>query len=75
MSRSFHLGMDIAGALRNGDLGAFHTDQGRKLSRREAKKWLEYELAMGKKLIPLCDPCDCPNFDAKGGGCPGHESC
>lgn len=73
MSRSYHLGLDVAGAIRNRHFGGFHDDQGRPFSKRRAEKELQYLLVKGVKMIPLCDPCDCPNFDNET-GCPGHES-
>jgi hypothetical protein len=56
-----HLCVDIAGLLRN---------EGRKMTLRERKGY-ELDLARGRRVLPLCDPSECPGFSYKT-GCPGH---
>jgi hypothetical protein len=60
-SHRVHLSVDIAGLLRN---------EGHKMTLRERKGY-ELELHQGRKLIALCHPSECPDFDYQT-GCPGH---
>lgn len=73
MSRSYHLCLDLRGALHNWSdremKGVFKHDDGRVMTIREAKDALMDEIAKGRKVIP-CSPCD--NFDYQR-GCQGHD--
>lgn len=76
MSRTVHLCLDIAGALKNWSDGDFATlfkhDDGSFVTAAEAKSFLFSQLAIGVKVIPFGHPC--VGFDYEGGGCPGHET-
>lgn len=63
-----HMCLDIAGALRNGNLGYFQHDDGRRMTDREAKDRLKLLQAKGWRVFPLGD---CDNFDPQT-GCKGH---
>lgn len=63
--------MLIAGAIRNKAFSGF-SDNGRELTRKEAETELRRLLAEGHKYLLVGDPKECPNFDPKGEGCPGH---
>ena len=50
------------------------TDDGRVLKTgHEIREWWFDQLALGREVIPACDSKDCPNFDYRKHGCPGHE--
>jgi hypothetical protein len=74
MTKSYHLCLDVRGALHNWTdrqfKGVFLHDDGRKMTAREAKNALMDEIALGHRVIP-CAPCD--NFDFQA-GCGGHET-
>lgn len=67
-SRTVHMCLDIAGALKNKIFKGFMTDDGMELSEREAEKQLEKLKAKGVKVMPLGK---CDGFDDQT-GCPGH---
>jgi hypothetical protein len=70
-----HIAMDIQGALRNmkpREMVGVFTHDGRELSPAEARAYLKMQAYKGDKLIPCCSDAECPDFDRKGGGCPGH---
>lgn len=73
MTRSYHLCLDVRGALMNWTdremKGVFLHDDGRKMTPREAKMFLMDEIAKGHKVIPVCQ-CDNFSFET---GCEGHE--
>ena len=67
---SFHLAMNVEGALGNKSFDGFtDRESGRSLSRDEAKAELEMLLARGVKFIVMGD---CDSFDAQS-GCRGHK--
>ncbi len=74
MSRDFHVGMSVRGALRNctwrRELVGNCTVEGRVLTADEIFDMLCDELTKGHEIIPY-SPCD--NWDWKD-GCQGHES-
>lgn len=65
--RIIHLSLDIKGSLRNPEIlkGAI-TYNGKTLNTvKEIKAFLQYQLSLGRKFLPMCD-CDyCPNCGAK----------
>jgi hypothetical protein len=65
-----HMRMSIEGALRNKAFSAFTDENGQKMPRRLVQKALQYELAMGRKLMPVGK---CDNFDPVEHGCLGHH--
>jgi hypothetical protein len=71
--RSFHMCLDVRGALtnwKNKDFrGMFKHDDGRKMTTAEAKAELLEELSKGHNFIPFGK---CDNFDHKEHGCLGH---
>ncbi|MBN3851957.1 hypothetical protein G3N59_01065 [Paraburkholderia sp. Ac-20340] len=73
-ARSFHLCLDVRGALTNWSLkdfrGMFKDDDGRTMTPHEAKAALLEELSQGHNFIPMGGKCD--NFDHKEHGCMGH---
>lgn len=76
MATKRHMAQSIRGALRNWTphlwRGVVSDDAGRVLTPDEVREWLFDELGKGNELIPLCDSKNCPEFDQRGGGCPGH---
>lgn len=77
MSLRVHLGLSVAGALRNWRTEDWvgccrDTDSGRILSPDEVKLELHKLLGRGVEMIPTCKAEECPDFDPKT-GCPGHE--
>lgn len=68
-STNYHLCLSIEGALRNKDFTGLMND-GREMSRDEAKAELQRLLATGVKLLPS-NKCD--NFDQEK-GCLGHKN-
>ncbi len=71
MGKSFHMSVDIAGALRRGDQhldGILIDDSGRELSAQEVRAKFQQELSRGYSIF--CGGCD--NRDADG-RCAGHE--
>lgn len=76
MSKStlHHCALDVRGVLTNWPdrmLRRLFRVDGRWVSAREARAFLVEQLAQGNVLLPMSD--ECPDFDQKGGGCPGHE--
>ncbi|WP_250489944.1 hypothetical protein [Caballeronia sp. INML2] len=72
-SKSFHLCLDVRGALtnwKNKDFrGMFKHDDGRTMTPAEAKAELLEELSQGHNFIPFGT---CDNFDHREHGCLGH---
>ena len=71
MTRTFHMCLDVRGALMNWndrEMKGVFKDNGRVLSVREAKEFLMDEIAKGHRVIPIGD-CDTFDFET---GCPGH---
>lgn len=71
--RSFHMCLDVRGALTNwkeSDFrGMFKRDDGKTMTPEEAKAVLLEELSQGHNFIPYGK---CDNFDHKEHGCLGH---
>jgi len=69
-----HMRVDIEGALRQKAFAAFTDSKGNKSPPRIVEKLLKYELAMGRKYLPVGK---CDNFDPIEHGCLGHhdDSC
>lgn len=67
-ARRYHLRLDVRGALRNRSFDCLAHDDGRPMSRSEAKAELESLLARGVEFIPAGD---CEGFYPEG-HCPGH---
>ncbi|WP_017234946.1 hypothetical protein [Pandoraea sp. B-6] len=71
--KSFHLCLDVRGALMNWKArdfkGMFKHDDGRMMTPAEAKAELLDELSQGHNFIPFGK---CDNFDHKEHGCMGH---
>lgn len=69
-----HLSVSIEGLIRNTGKksmrGFFSDDDGRDLSDKEVRQYLDECQAKGWKLIPFSSECE--GFDYFGGGCPGH---
>ncbi len=66
--------VDIAGVLRWSDKelqGLFSADDGSRRPGREVRDWLRLQLAHGKRVLPMGEPCDGFSYQT---GCPGHES-
>lgn len=68
--RTIHLRLDLQGCLLRNDFAWFSRDDGSRPTKREAKEWVKYQIAMGKKFIPVGDKCDRFSYET---GCPGHE--
>jgi hypothetical protein len=71
MKRTMHVQLDIEGALRNADQwkGCIKVD-GIVLKRTaQVRKFLQEQLALGRKVLPCSD--ECVGFDYIT-GCPGH---
>jgi hypothetical protein len=73
MSKSYHLCLDVRGALHNWTdrdfKGVLQHDDGRPMTPREARDALMDVIARGHKVIP-CSPCNNFNYQT---GCQGHE--
>ncbi len=71
-TRSYHLCLDVRGALMNWSdremSGIFKYDDGHPMTISESKTFLMDQIAAGHKVIP-CTECD--NFDYQQ-GCQGH---
>ncbi|MEM5371323.1 hypothetical protein V4C53_35560 [Paraburkholderia azotifigens] len=71
--RSFHMCLDVRGALTNWKkkdfAGMFKHESGRTMTPDEAKAQLLDELSKGHNFIPYGT---CDNFDHKEHGCMGH---
>lgn len=67
--------MNIAGALRNygkkSMKGLLTDDNGKEMTDKEVREYLNDCLAKGWKLLPSSSKCE--GFDYFGGGCPGHK--
>jgi hypothetical protein len=68
---TFHVCMSVEGALRNRDFNGFKNEDGSKPHWTEVKKFLEEQLELGRRVIPMSK--ECIGFDYQT-GCPGHES-
>ena len=66
-----HINLDIEGGIRNAkDLKGVITVDGRPLMAvEEIKEFLRYQLALGRRVLPMGD---CDNFDYQT-GCKGHS--
>lgn len=75
MSRTVHVHLDIAGALKSMSnrefTGMFDHDDGRRMTAEEAKANLIDILASGVKVLPIGEPCEGFSYTT---GCPGHET-
>lgn len=72
MRRTIHICVSISGSLRrtNKELAGMMDDEnGRPLTGREVRDQLRYAQAMGKKVLPVGDPCEGFSYET---GCPGH---
>lgn len=73
--KTFHMSLDVAGALTNWRLNDFRhmlidKKTGRHLTPREVKRTLAAELALGHRMLPLTnEPCEGFSDET---GCPGH---
>lgn len=67
---SHHLRADVEGMLRNRSFGGLQHDDGRAMSRDEARRELERLRDAGVKFIPC--GTDCASFSSDT-GCPGHR--
>ncbi len=70
-----HMSMDICGILdmfRGRSMRGIIEQEGKGLSDREARNYLNDCLSKGYKVIPMSEDDECPEFDYFGGGCPGH---
>lgn len=70
MTRQIHIGLDLRGAIRNGDLAGFTKGDGKPASRSEALDFLLEQIALGRRVIPFGE-CDLWNYQT---GCPGHPT-
>lgn len=73
----YHLSTNIQGLLSlykgKSMKGILSDDKGEELSDLEIREYLNECVEKGWKLIPHCDPKECPDFDYFGHGCPGHS--
>jgi hypothetical protein len=72
MSTVLHTCLDIRGALawpKARLKGLLRHDDGREASSEEVHEWLCDQLAAGKRVLPMGEPCDGFSFET---GCPGH---
>ena len=67
VKRNVHMCVSIEGAIRNKAWKAFTQYNGR--NAKQVEKMLRYELAMGRRVLPVGE---CDNFDYQE-GCRGHE--
>lgn len=77
----YHLNIDVRSNLRKSDSVLLKEQKGLIKDEDEGKiletatdirKFWEDQLAQGRECIVLGKSSDCPDFDYKGGGCPGH---
>lgn len=71
-SKTWHMCVDIQGALRRSDkelVRLFTDPDGVKRSGRYVRDFLKLELMRGKRVLPIGD--ECVGFDYVN-GCPGH---
>lgn len=71
MSRYIHMNLDIKGGIQNAKslVGCIDVDGKSLMTVKEVKEFLRYQLAMGRRVLPM-DGCD--DFDYQT-GCKGHE--
>ncbi len=72
-TRIIHACVSVRGAIRNWRdwIGSITGDDGKRLmTRDEIQDALMDELAKGREVIPIGNPCE--GFDYSGAGCPGH---
>lgn len=75
--RFYHLGLDIRGAIQNGEfrhglLGMFRDAETLEpLTADEILAMLLDHVAAGHRLLPCCSAEECPDFSFQT-GCPGH---
>jgi hypothetical protein len=67
MAKTFHLSVNIEGALKQRSLEIFEDDEGHIISTKSAKKMLRDEQSKGYKYF-----CGCDNRSVEG-RCLGHE--
>ncbi len=70
--KRYHLKIDLAGAVRNKDFRGFADEHGHPLRPAVVRDMMRLKMAHGEKFMLVGDASECPEFDAKGGGCPGH---
>lgn len=73
-STVLHAHIDVAGVLRwpkSQLAGMFRSAEGRRLNGDECRDVLLEQLALGRRVLPLGEPCE--GFDYSGGACPGHH--
>jgi len=68
VTRKVHMCVSIEGAIRNKAWKAFAQYNGR--NAKQVEKMLRYELAMGRRVLPVGE---CDNFDYQD-GCRGHTA-
>lgn len=72
MSKTVHMCVDIEGVLRWPDAELqklFMDPDGQKRPGRYVRDWLRLQLAQGKRVLPMGNPCDGFSYQT---GCPGH---
>lgn len=69
-SRTAHLGLSVEGALRNRSFDGYTDDNGRPLTRDQARAELEALRDRGVKMLPMGE---CDRFSSET-GCPGHPN-
>ena len=70
------MSMNLEGVLRNykgKKINFFNDENGKELTDKEARQYIQECLGKGWKKIPLGGEDNCEGFDYLGGGCPGHE--
>lgn len=69
--RTVHCCVDIEGVLRwsDSDLSKLFTEDGQRKPGRYVRDWLRLQLANGKRVLPMGDPCEGFSYLT---GCPGH---
>ena len=69
--RIIHMCLDISGGIKNARMlkGCIEVDGYTLKTANEVKSFLREQLAMGRKVLPMCE---CDNFDYQT-GCRGHD--
>lgn len=71
MKRIIHVCQSVDGALRNWSKSDWkHMADTNNVSIGYAKKWMELQRHLGRKVVPIGDKCEGFNYES---GCPGHE--
>lgn len=68
---TFHIHLDIEGAIRNGSCKGFTDEHGHPVRPAVARDMLRLKLARGEKYLLVGKTSECPNFSPET-GCPGH---